>query len=183
MIVYFFSPLFPPCVSRFLARVWIILFWFYFTLFYFILLLGMFLFRALALLPGWVVSSISPSFCLFHFLFYFYLCFYLFSYFVFVFVFCFCFCFCLFRISLFQWFSVADVCMLCLSYPVLGHDIALSNAFRCIISVSWLVTTELIFLGWRISTDTGCAGCRRVEERFNVKNTHTLDRAEWWNLQ
>ena len=25
----------------------------------------------------------------------------------------------------------------------------------------------------RISTDTGCAGCRRVEERFNVKNTHT----------
>ena len=34
----FFSPLFPPCVSRFLARVRIILFWFYFTLFYFILL-------------------------------------------------------------------------------------------------------------------------------------------------
>ena len=32
--------------------------------------------------------------------------------------------------------SVADVCMLCLSYPVLGHDIALSNALRCIISVS-----------------------------------------------
>ena len=26
--------------------------------------------------------------------------------------------------------------MLCLSYPVLGHDIALSNALRCIISVS-----------------------------------------------
>ena len=58
----------------------------------------------------------------------------LFSYFVFVF--CFCFCFCLFRISLFQCISVADVCMLCLSYPVLGHDIALSNALRCIISVS-----------------------------------------------
>ena len=114
----------------------------YFILFHFI----MFLFRALALLSGWVVSSISPSLCLFHFLFYFYLCFYLFSYFVFVF--CFCFCFCLFRISLFQCISVADVCMLCLSYPVLGHDIALlSNASRCIISVSWLVTTELIFLG------------------------------------
>ena len=31
----------------------------------------------------------------------------------------------------------------------------------------------MIFLGWRISTDTGCAGCRRVEERFDVKNTHT----------
>ena len=28
-------------------------------------------------------------------------------------------------------------------------------------------------LSWAISTDTGCAGCRRVEERFNVKNTHT----------
>ena len=109
----------------------------YFSLFHFI----MFLFRALALLCGWVVSSISSSFCLFHFLFYFYLCFYLFSYFVF------CFCFCLFRISLFRCMSVADVCMLCLSYPVLGHDIALSNALRCIISVSWLVTTELIFLG------------------------------------
>ena len=61
----------------------------YFILFHFI----MFLFRALALLCGWVVSSISPPFCLFHFLFYFYLCFYLFSYFVFCF-FCFCFCFC-----------------------------------------------------------------------------------------
>ena len=34
-------------------------------------------------------------------------------------------------------------------------------------------TRPLIFLGWRISTDTGCTGCRRVEERFNVKNTHT----------
>ena len=43
---------------------------------------------------------------------------------------------CLFRISLFQCISVPDVCMLCLSYPVLGHDIALSNALRCIISVS-----------------------------------------------
>ena len=42
----------------------------------------------------------------------------------------------IFRISLFQCISVADVCMLCLSYPVLGHDIALSNALRCIISVS-----------------------------------------------
>ena len=53
----------------------------------------MFLFRALALLSGWVVSSISPSFCLFHF------CFIL-SLFLFVFLllFCFCFCFCLFRI-------------------------------------------------------------------------------------
>ena len=79
------------------------------------------------------------------FVFIFIFVFYLFSYFVFVF--CFCFCFCLFRISLFQCISVADVCMLCLSYPVLRHDIALSNALRCIISVSWLVTTELIFLG------------------------------------
>ena len=42
----------------------------------------MFLFRALALLCGCVVSLISTSFCLFHFLFYFYLCFYLFSFFV-----------------------------------------------------------------------------------------------------
>ena len=107
---------------------------------------------------------------IFCFYFYFYLCFYLFSYFVFVF--CFCFCFCLFRISLFQCISVADVCMLCLSYPILGHDIALSNALRCIISVSWLVTTELIFLGWRISTDNGCAGCRRVENGL-MWRTHT----------
>ena len=105
-------------------------------LFYFI----MFLFRALALLSGWVVSSISPSFCLFHVLFYFYLCFYLFSYSYFVFVFCFCSC--LFRISLFQCISVADVCMLCLSYPVLGHDIAWSNALRCIISVSQVVACD-----------------------------------------
>ena len=80
------------------------------------------------------------------FLFVFLFCF-CFLFLFFVFVFCFCFCFCLFRISLFQCISVADVCMLCLSYPVLGHDIALSNALRCIISVSWLVTTELIFLG------------------------------------
>ena len=55
----------------------------------------MFLFRALALLSGWVVSSISPSFHFVCFIFVlFYLCFYLFSYyyyfdFVFVFVFVF----------------------------------------------------------------------------------------------
>ena len=61
----------------------------YFILFFFI----MFLFRALALLSGWVVSSISPSFCLFHFCYIF-----IFVLFVFLLWFCFCFCFCLFRI-------------------------------------------------------------------------------------
>ena len=30
-----------------------------------------------------------------------------------------------------------------------------------------------ISLGWRISTDTGCAGWRRVERTVDVKNTHT----------
>ena len=70
------------------------------------------------------------------FLFYFYLCFYMFSYyFVFV-LFLFLFLFLFISYSLFQCISVADVCMLCLSYPVLGHDIALSNALRCIFSVS-----------------------------------------------
>ena len=47
------------------------------------------------------------------------------------------------------------------------------------------MTTELIFLGWRINTDTGCAGCRRVEERFNVKNTHThtnTERRIYWKV-
>ena len=34
------------------------------------------------------------------------------------------------------------------------------------------MTTELIVLGWRISTDTGCAACRRVEERL-MWRTHT----------
>ena len=42
------------------------------------------------------------------------------------------------------------------------------------ISVSWFCHHRAcISLGARIGTDTGCAGCRRVEERFNVKNTHT----------
>ena len=103
---------FPLCSLLACPGFWLVfgLSYFGFTLLYFILFhFIMFLFRALALLSGWVVSSISPSYCLFHFLFYFYLCFYLFSYFVFVF--CFCFCFCLFRISLFQCISVADVCM------------------------------------------------------------------------
>ena len=62
-------------------------------------------------------------------------------YFIFVFI-CFLiiilflFLFLFISYSLFQCISVADVCMLCLSYPVLGHDIALSNALRCIFSVS-----------------------------------------------
>ena len=100
-----------------------------YILFYFI----MFLFRALALLSGWVVSSIPPSFCLFHFCFYFYLCF---IFFLIIVLFLFLFLFLFISYSLFQCISVADVCMLCLSYPVLGHDITLSNALRCIIPVS-----------------------------------------------
>ena len=42
------------------------------------------------------------------------------------------------------------------------------------ISVSWFCDhTACISLGGRIGTDGGCAECRRVAERFNVKNTHT----------
>ena len=45
---------------------------------------------------------------------------------------------------------------------------------------SFVTTGPCISLGWRISADTGCAGCRRLHtylvERFNVKNTHTLNR-------
>ena len=83
-----------------------------FLLFY----LYCFLSRALALLSVWPVSSFS-----FHFV-----CF------IFVFVFL---NYVLFSL-VFQCTSVSGVCMLCLSYPVRWHDIALSNAFRCIISVS-----------------------------------------------
>ena len=60
----------------------------------------------------------------------FFICFLIIILFLFLFMFLFI------SYSLFQCISVADVCMLCLSYPVLGHDIALSNALRCIISVS-----------------------------------------------
>ena len=65
----------------------------------------------------------------------FFLCFYLFSYYHFVFVFVFVFVYFVF-LSSNVFLLLTYVCMLCLSYPVLGHDIALSNALRCIISVS-----------------------------------------------
>ena len=48
-----------------------------------------------------------------------------------------------------------------------------STALRCCTRVSYsFVTTELSSL-LRISADTGCAECRRVQRTINVKNTHS----------
>ena len=81
--------------------------------------------------PFWLMLGVS--FCLFYFCFIFI---FVFVCFLIIILFLFWFLFLFFSYSLFQCISVADVCMLCLSYPVLGRDIALSNALRCIISVS-----------------------------------------------
>ena len=37
---------------------------------------------------------------------------------------------------------------------------------------------ELVSLGCRVGTDIGCAGCRWVEERFNVKNIAVVPKFE-----
>ena len=74
--------------------------------------------------------------------------------------------------------------MLCFSCPVRWYGIALSNlltgtAWRYISAVSKLMTTGLVSqFEWRIGTDTGCAGCRRVEQRVAVKSTHTCEQRQ-----
>ena len=61
---------------------------------------------------------------------------------------------------------IASICMPYLSYPVRRHVIPLSTLLTlvCSISVSWFCDHRAcISQGGRIGTDTGCAGCRRVE--------------------
>ena len=77
---------------------------------------------------------------------------------------------------------------------MLGCDVYLVQ-FCAILQSSSAVTTELcISLGWTTGKDTGCAACRRAEERCNVNNTHTYlvlifcgitdehDGCVWWWL-
>ena len=61
---------------------------------------------------------------------------------------------------------IASICMSYLSYPVRWQVIALSTlltALQCSISVSCLCDHRACILGGRLGTDTGRAGCRRVE--------------------
>ena len=80
---------------------------------------------------------------------------------------------------------VAGVHMVCLSYPVQWHGIALSTSritmyqgtavlIVSLVVVLWPQSLYLSFTGtgWRMSMDTGCAGCRRVK-RITWR-THTL---------
>ena len=73
----------------------------------------------------------------------------------------------LFRFSLGQRIWIASIYTSYLSYPVRWHVIASSTpltALQCSISVlSFCDYRACISLGGRIGTDTGCAGCRRVE--------------------
>ena len=74
---------------------------------------------------------------------------------------------CPFCFSLCQRTCIACICMPYLSDPVRRHVIPLSSLYTtlvCSISVSWFCDYRAwTSLGGRISTDTGCAGCRRVE--------------------
>ena len=84
-------------------------------------------------------------------------------------------------LSLFQSIGVASVCMLCLSQPSTLRLMAwhCTTCYlclrRCCLCRSF-VTTDLDSLGRRISADTGCAGCRRVERTFYCE-AHTYTAA------
>ena len=77
-------------------------------------------------------------------------------------------CFLTFILSLFQSIGDTGVCILCLSWPSTQRVLAWHcTTYYCCLHSCCLcrsfVTTELVSLGRRISVDTGCAGCRRVE--------------------
>ena len=79
-----------------------------------------------------------------------------------------CLFFLTFNLSLFQSVGVAGVYILCLSQPSKQQVMAWHCTpyyfclhLRCVCRS--FVTTELVFLGRRISADAGCAGCGWVE--------------------
>ena len=114
------------------------------------------------LLSLWIISTILV---VLHSFVGFFIYFTLFSLFMYLFILCLCFL--TFFLSLFQSIGVAGVCMLCLSWPstqrvMTWHCTNYCCLHRCCLCRSF-VTTELVSLGRRISADTGCAGCRRVE--------------------
>ena len=70
-----------------------------------------------------------------------------------------------FVFSLCQRIWIAGIFMSYLSYPVRWQVMALLLHYNVVSLCRGFVATELVCLslGWRIGTDTGCSGCRRVE--------------------